>query len=504
MSTTLTSKAKAGLLSQRTRFNHWLINDGNLFYASRSPTSHNLYLIPLPLLPYPSLGKRKLALGMWILLMVIIYIIGVIYYGFSDNYTDVRALFGSTLLISRAATLNLHLISAVILLPVCRTLISALRQTPLNRIIPLDDNLVLHRWMGWSILIFAVIHTMGHAFNFRNLTIKDPDGTGASWGTRYFLSGPGWTGWTMLCLLLVIAITALDRFKKVNFERFWYTHHLVFLFILLFSFHGSWCFIPKDREPKCSEAGTFWRYWVVSGFIYTLERIAREWRSARSTKIIKVIQHPSDVVEVQFNKDPGIQVKAGQYIFLCCPTISLCQWHPFTLTSAPEEDYLSVHIRCVGDFTRAFARQLGCEISVGSRKISEKEKTLSSGKEPSTQYLLLPQVQLDGPFGSASEDVFKYEVAMMFGAGIGVTPFASVLKSVWYRLNRPERSCRLYKLYFYWTCRDYKVRGYMKDGRQAEMQGREDHLRSPLFIITNSPPPHYPTLTFPFLCMVGI
>lgn len=28
-----------------------------------------------------------------------------------------------------------------------------------------------------------------------------------------------------------------------------------------------------------------------------------------------------------------------------CPTISYWQWHPFTLTSAPEDDYLSVHIR---------------------------------------------------------------------------------------------------------------------------------------------------------------
>ena len=29
------------------------------------------------------------------------------------------------------------------------------------------------------------------------------------------------------------------------------------------------------------------------------------------------------------------------------------------------------------------------------------------------------------------QDVFKYEVIMCIGAGIGVTPFASILKSVW-------------------------------------------------------------------------
>lgn len=40
---------------------------------------------------------------------------------------------------------------------------------------------------------------------------------------------------------------------------------------------------------------------------------------------------------------------------------------------------------------------------------------------------------VDGPFGTASEDVFQYDVVMLVGAGIGVTPFASILKSVWYK-----------------------------------------------------------------------
>ena len=38
---------------------------------------------------------------------------------------------------------------------------------------------------------------------------------------------------------------------------------------------------------------------------------------------------------------------------------------------------------------------------------------------------------MDGPFGTASEDVFDYEVDILVAAGIGVTPFASVLKDVW-------------------------------------------------------------------------
>ena len=40
-----------------------------------------------------------------------------------------------------------------------------------------------------------------------------------------------------------------------------------------------------------------------------------------------------------------------QYVFLQCSELSLFEWHPFTLTSAPEENYLSVHIRKAGDWT---------------------------------------------------------------------------------------------------------------------------------------------------------
>ena len=45
---------------------------------------------------------------------------------------------------------------------------------------------------------------------------------------------------------------------------------------------------------------------------------------------------------------------------------------------------------------------------------------------------VLPRIMVDGPFGSASEDVFKFEVSVLVGAGIGATPFASTLKTIWY------------------------------------------------------------------------
>lgn len=45
---------------------------------------------------------------------------------------------------------------------------------------------------------------------------------------------------------------------------------------------------------------------------------------------------------------------------------------------------------------------------------------------------------MDGPFGAALTDVFHYPVSVCIAAGIGVTPFAAVLKSLWYRCCEPQ------------------------------------------------------------------
>jgi len=39
-------------------------------------------------------------------------------------------------------------------------------------------------------------------------------------------------------------------------------------------------------------------------------------------------------------------------------------------------------------------------------------------------------VYVDGPYGEGHQDWHRYDVSIMVGGGIGVTPFASILKDV--------------------------------------------------------------------------
>lgn len=413
-------------------------------------------------------GYRRLFVFTFLILHLMVFTFGMMNYGITDKSIGARGTFGITFPIARSAALVLHVDVALILFPVCRNLISMVRRTPLNGIIPFDKNITFHKLVAWSIVFFSWVHTIAHWVNLAKLAVANNLGF-KGWLAANFLTGPGWTGYVMLLALMLIAVTAMERFRRANFERFWYTHHLFIIFFIFWSIHGAFCMIKPDFAPFCDGIGVFWEYWMYGGFAYLAERTAREIRGRHKTYISKVVQHPSNVVEVQIKKE-HTKTQAGQYIFLCCPEVSIWQYHPFTLTSAPEEDYISVHIRMVGNFTKAFGKALGCNVEKGGK--GEKD----GGSEVALRQIL-PRVYIDGPFGSASEDVFKFEIAVLVGAGIGVTPFASILKSIWYRMNYPQGRTRLRKVYFFWVCRDFGSFEWFRSLLLAiEAQDLDDHI----------------------------
>jgi predicted ferric reductase len=90
----------------------------------------------------------------------------------------------------------------------------------------------------------------------------------------------------------------------------------------------------------------------------------------------------------------------GQYIYLKCFSISKFTWHPFIVTSAPEEPYISIHIRTVGNWTKELVKRF----EMYPRKN-------------------IPRLGIDGPYGSPIDDVFKYDSVILVAAGIGGMKF---------------------------------------------------------------------------------
>jgi NADPH oxidase len=158
-----------------------------------------------------------------------------------------------------------------------------------------------------------------------------------------------------------------------------------------------------------------------------------------------------ETTEIQFVK-PSMKYKPGQWLFINCPTVSRHQWHPFTITSCPFDPYVSIHVRQLGDFTRDLADALGAGPT--QEKMYEAldpngmfEIALEQGQD-------MPKLCIDGPYGAPAEDVFDNEVAVLIGTGIGVTPFASVMKHIWHLRSDHDRPTRLKRVEFIWICRD--------------------------------------------------
>uniref|UniRef100_A0A453K2N1 FAD-binding FR-type domain-containing protein n=1 Tax=Aegilops tauschii subsp. strangulata TaxID=200361 RepID=A0A453K2N1_AEGTS len=99
-----------------------------------------------------------------------------------------------------------------------------------------------------------------------------------------------------------------------------------------------------------------WMYLAVPVLLYAGERLLRALRSHGLTtvRIEKVAVYPGNVIAIHMSKPHGFRYRSGQYIYVNCGEVSPFEWHPFTITSAPGDDYLSMHIRCRGDWTSRF------------------------------------------------------------------------------------------------------------------------------------------------------
>ncbi|KAG9233174.1 FAD-binding domain-containing protein [Amylocarpus encephaloides] len=358
--------------------------------------------------------------------------------------------------ISRGAGLVLSVDGAMILLPMCRNLLRYIR--PKIKFIPLDESQWFHRQVAYSMLFYTSVHTLGHYVNFFNVEKNQVRNVTAI--QIHYTQAGGITGHIMLMCMLLMYTTAHAKIRQQSFETFWYTHHLFIPFMLGLYTHATGCFVRDTVEPYSPFDGDDfwahclgyegWRWELWGGGLYFAERVYREIRMRRETKIVRVVRHPYDAMEIQFKK-PSMKYKAGQWLFLNVPSVSRQEWHPFTITSCPYDEYISVHVRQVGDFTRKLGDALGA--GAAQAKLYDDnagqmyEVALQNGQE-------MPALRIDGPYGAPAEDVFDNEIAVLIGTGIGVTPWAAILKNIWHMRNGPNPPTRLRRVEFIWVCKD--------------------------------------------------
>jgi predicted ferric reductase len=448
---------------------------------------------------------------------------------------------GVAIMIARGCGMCLNFNSTFILVLVLRKCLTWLRGTPMGPNLPLDHNIELHKLIGVLIAVFGAVHTIAHCVNLGIIT-NSQNATHVWW--EYIFTTKTDLGWVngtagitgvLLCLTVIVMLCCSQPAIRRNgfFEVFYYTHMLYWFFYIAMILHAE----------------NFWKWFLVPGTIYVLERI---WRSrwvklARygHTYILQGILLPSKVIHLVISRPPGFNFQPGDYCFVQIPAIAAYEWHPFTISSCPEqEDVIWLHIRCVGTWTNRLYRffeernaahpKIVLNLNLPKEHVPPRIPAISRPQtamsfatdvldleddvhplapQPST-FLSPPaiprtrpcsgvsqgqdfshmfreptiinvdvdpaeedtskkvEIYFDGPYGSPSAHIFNAEHAVLIGAGIGVTPFASILQSIVTRYRNAKQRCpkcnyafsgeipatvmRLRKVDFYWINRDQR------------------------------------------------
>uniref|UniRef100_A0A8D2Q7V2 NADPH oxidase 5 n=1 Tax=Varanus komodoensis TaxID=61221 RepID=A0A8D2Q7V2_VARKO len=349
--------------------------------------------------------------------------------------------------LARACGQCLNFNCAFIVVLMLRRCLTWLRATWVARILPLDQHVALHQLMGYAMAVLAVAHSGAHVANFvRSSRAED----GRSLWEYLLTTRPG-IGWvhgtaslTGLALQLLVGLVLLCSSTFVrrsgHFEVFYWTHLSYILIWALLIVHGP----------------NFWKWLVAPGCLFLLEKIVGVLLShVGGLYIVETNLLPSKVTHLVIGRPPSFHYRPGDYVYLNIPAIAKYEWHPFTISSAPEQSgTIWLHIRSLGQWTSRLYEYFRLH-----REPTCFHLQRAGSCPPRALPCCLPQCYIDGPYGTCTRGIFTSEHAVLIGAGIGITPFASILQSVMCRFKAAfsSLSCKkLWKVDFIWINRDQK------------------------------------------------
>ncbi len=153
------------------------------------------------------------------------------------------------------------------------------------------------------------------------------------------------------------------------FQAFHWFHMLVIPWLLILIIH----------------APNFWIWILIPLFCYVLENVLR-YRKISSQKfgetyIEESFVLPSKVTHLVIKKPSKFRYSPGDYLFINIPAIAKYEWHPFSISSAPENsDSIWLHVRACGNWTnKLLAFSQSAKFDESLRSANRSRQTLQPG-----------------------------------------------------------------------------------------------------------------------------
>jgi predicted ferric reductase len=235
---------------------------------------------------------------------------------------------------------------------------------------PVDRVLFYHKLAGRLGGVTGLMHTFAFFVDPKYLRIHHSDPLGGAFTGQINTSGS-----VLMLLIIGIAISSLAPVRRRLFEAFYYLH-LIFVVGLIL--------------------GTFFHTLLTWGIDLFIRKALMAWSRNPKKATLKIIS--DSVIEVSFPKTAAFAYNPGQYIYLSIPEISWLQWHPFSISSSPYQQVVTIHIRRAGNWTSALFQLASIKTEV--------------------------DMLLEGPYGSVAVDIMgdrKYKSVLLISGGIGGT-----------------------------------------------------------------------------------
>jgi len=231
-------------------------------------------------------------------------------------------------------------------------------------------------------------------------------------------------GMVILVILTILPRTPLKRVLKLPYHKWLTTHKFIGVFFIVGIIHT---FLIDNLIKDAPIVSIYVRSIVFSGALaYLYKELGYKWLKKHykySIESITRLNHST--MEILFKpQEHTFRFKPGQFMFVNFHQNGLNEFHPFTISSAPNQD-LRISIKACGDFTHKVYREL-------------KEGTIAT---------------IDAPYGQFDYSKGKTEQIWIAG-GIGITPFLSWIN---------DASDNSFRVHFYHTIRDKSEALYLDE-----------------------------------------
>lgn len=274
----------------------------------------------------------------------------------------------------------------------------------ISRFINWDLSQSFHMRISCVALVLATLHAIGHlggsfVWGSRQenqdtvAILLGPDAVPRPY-IEYVRSLPGFTGLTALGLFYLLSLLSIPQIRRWNYQAFQLGHLLMFPIIGLLMAHGT---------AGLLQSPMFGYFLAFPTLLVLCERGVRVFLGfQRIPATLQILDGETVAIRAVIPKERIWKYHAGQYVFLQVPSISLFQWHPFTVSICIGNE-LQVHIKTDGDWTSKL------------RKLARDSDTAEI------------EIGINGPFGAPAQRFYDFSHTIVVGAGIGVTPFSGIL-----------------------------------------------------------------------------